>query len=88
MLGLFAALLTPQMPQIDLVFVGAVAGSGLLSVAAHLANTTALKQADASLVTPLLNLGPVFTLLLAFYFLNEVPSNRGVLGMVLVLLGA
>lgn len=88
LLGLFALLLTPQAPGIDLVFVAAIIGAGVLNVLAHLANTTALKRADASLVTPLLNFGPVFTLLLALPFLGETPSTAGVIGVLFVLLGA
>lgn len=88
LLGLFTLLLTPQMPQVDFTFVAAIVSAGLLNVAAHIANTYALRQADASLVTPLLNFGPVFTLLLALLFLNEVPSERGVTGILLVLVGA
>ena len=88
LLGLFALLLTPQVPRIDFVFMAAIIGAGALNVLAHLANTTALKRADASLVTPLLNFGPVFTLLLALLFLGETPSALGVVGVLFVLLGA
>lgn len=88
LLGLFAFLLTPQLPRIDGFFVMAILGAGLLNVAAHVANATALKRADASLVTPLLNFGPVFTLLLALFFLREVPTASGILGVLCVLTGA
>lgn len=88
LLALFAWLFTPQIPRIDGIFVAAIVGAGMLNVAAHLANTTALKRADVSLVTPLLNFGPVFTLLLALLFLGEMPTGRGVVGVLLVLIGA
>ncbi|MBW7881897.1 MAG: DMT family transporter [Caldilineaceae bacterium] len=88
LLGLFAWLLTPQLPAVDWLFVAGVAGSGLLNAAAHIANTRALKEADISLVTPLLNFSPVFTVIIAAVFLNEIPSVQGLLGVSLVLVGA
>src|SRR5574341_500639 len=88
LLGLFAVVLTPQLPTIDWEFVLAVLGSAGLNVAAHLASARALKLEDASLVTPLLTFSPLFTLLIAALFLGEVPSLQGLAGIGLVLAGA
>lgn len=88
LLGLFALAFTPQLPAVDAVFILTVLGSALLNVVAHLASTTALQRADVSLVTPMLNFSPLFTLLLATSALGEVPSPRGILGVGLVLVGA
>jgi uncharacterized membrane protein len=88
LLGLFTVALTPQFPALDWVFVIGVLGSAGLNVAAHLASTQALKLEDASLVTPLLVFSPVFTVLVAAFFLGELPTARGVLGVGLVLAGA
>src|SRR5687768_41931 len=88
LLGLFAALLTPQLPGWDWLFVFGVLGSAVLNAVAHFASTRALKLADASLVAPLLIFSPVFTLLISALFLREIPSARGLLGVGLVLIGA
>ena len=88
LLGLFAYILTPQLPGWDWLFAFGVLGSAALNAIAHLASTRALKLADASLVTPLLIFSPVFTLLISALFLREIPSARGLLGVGLVLIGA
>jgi len=88
LLGIFAFILTPPIPSIDGVFGASVLGSAILNVIAHLASTKALKLADVSLVTPLLIFSPVFTVLISILFLNEIPSVTGMLGVVLVLIGA
>jgi len=88
LLGIFTFILTPAIPSFDRMFVTSVLGSAILNVIAHLASTKALKLADVSLVTPLLIFSPVFTVLISILFLNEIPSVTGMLGVVLVLIGA
>lgn len=88
LLGLFTLALTPQLPNLDWLFVFGVLGSAGLNAVAHLASTQALKLADASLVTPLLIFSPVFTVLISALVLGEIPSARGLLGVGLVLIGA
>jgi len=80
--------LAPVLPQVDGPFVLAVFGSAVLNAIAHLASARSLKLADASLVTPLLTFSPVFTLLISAVFLGEKPEARGVVGVMLVLVGA
>ncbi len=87
LLGLFTVALTPQLPQLDGLFVLGVIGSARLNSMAHLASTKALKLADVSLVTPLLIFSPVFTVLISAIFLGELPSARGLLGVGCVLIG-
>lgn len=87
LLVFFTIMLTPQWPQTDRVFVIGVIGSAGLNSMAHLAFTKALKLADASLVTPLLIFGPVFTVLISIIFLNESPSARSLLGVGFILIG-
>ncbi|MCI0551808.1 MAG: DMT family transporter [Anaerolineae bacterium] len=87
-LGLFAFALTPQLPDVDWLFVHAVLGSAGLNAVAHLASMRALKLADVSLITPLLIFSPVFTVLIAALFLGEIPSDRGLFGVGLVVSGA
>lgn len=88
LLGVFTFALTPHLSDLDVWFVLGVIGSACLNAAAHLANTRALKLADASLVTPLLTFSPIFTLLISAIFLGEAPTARGLLGVGLVLIGA
>ncbi len=88
LLGLFAIALTPQFPKVDRLFAIGVLGSAGMNAVAHLASTRALKLADVSLVTPLLIFSPVFTVLISAFFLGEIPSLRGLVGVGLVLLGA
>lgn len=88
LLGLFTLALTPQLPRVDGLFVLGVLGSAGLNAVAHLASARALKQADVSLVTPLLIFSPVFTVLISAAILGETPTAQGLLGVGLVLLGA
>ncbi len=71
---------TLTMPRVDLIFVAALLGSTALNWAATLLSTYALKQADASLVTPLLTFNPAFTVLLAWAALGETPDSSRALG--------
>lgn len=88
LLALFTLMLTPQLPQMDGVFLLSALGAGGLNVVAHFASAKALKQEEASLVTPLLTFSPAFTLLISALFLGEMPSARGMLGVGLVVIGA
>ncbi|HLB47046.1 MAG TPA: DMT family transporter [Anaerolineales bacterium] len=78
----------PALPQVDALFVLGILGSATLNTLAHLASARSLQLADASLVTPLLTFSPVFTLLISAIFLGEMPEARGLIGIMLVLVGA
>jgi len=80
--------LTPALPNVDAPFLWASLRSAALNTLAHLASARSLKLADASLVTPLLTFSPVFTVLISAIFLGEIPDTRGLLGVMLVLIGA
>jgi drug/metabolite transporter (DMT)-like permease len=77
-----------QVPHVDGLFVTALLASAALNWAATWLSTVALSKADASLVSPLLTFNPAFTLLIAWFTLDEVPGVRQTLGVVVVLLGA
>lgn len=85
-----ASLLTcyAHFPQVDGIFWLALLVSALLNGVATLLSTVALKQADASLVSPLFTFNPVFTLLIALVLLGEVPGWRQTVGVAIVLFGA
>lgn len=76
-----------QAPHFDGVFILALLASAVLNWAATLLSTTALAQADASLVSPLLTFNPAFTLLIATVTLGEVPGIRQSLGVAIILFG-
>ena len=88
LLALFTFALTPRIPKTDIFFVLGIVGSAALNVIAQLSSTRALKLADVSLVTPLLTFSPVFTVMIAAVFLNEIPSAQGLVGVGLILIGA
>src|SRR5262249_39129107 len=74
--------------SIDGLFLLAVLASGILNLVATLASTRALQLADASVATPFLSFNPAFTLLLSIFTLREIPSVRGIVGVLLIVLGA
>jgi len=74
--------------RIDGLFLLAVLVSGILNLIATLASTRALQLADASVATPFLSFNPAFTLLLSVFTLREIPSVRGIVGVLLIVLGA
>ncbi len=86
---LLAVTLTLQgWPQVDGLFFVGILASGALNLIATLASTNALKRADVSIATPLLSFNPAFTLLISVFALQEIPSLRGIIGVLLIVLGA
>jgi uncharacterized membrane protein len=78
---------TTQIPHVDLTFFIALLISAFLNWGATLLSTHALKQADASLVTPLLTFNPAFTAIIAWIALREQPGLRESIGIVMLLFG-
>lgn len=60
----------------------------VLNVGAHLASTTALKEAEASLVAPLLAISPIVTLTVGAILFGERPGIIGIFGILLMIGGA
>lgn len=77
-----------QIPEIDNVFIMAVSGSIFLDVFAAIFAYRAIKMSDLSLVAPMSAFNPVFTTLIAWVFLGESIEINGILGIVLVSIGA
>ncbi len=73
---------------VDVLFIIGIVGSAILNVVAHLASNRALQIAEASLVTPFLNFNPLFATLVAMIALQEFPTVHGVIGVLLVIIGA
>jgi drug/metabolite transporter (DMT)-like permease len=70
------------------MFLVGILASGILNLIATLASTRALQLADASVATPFLSFNPAFTLLVSVFALREIPSWRGIAGVLLISLGA
>jgi uncharacterized membrane protein len=79
---------TVQLPHVDSIFVMALLASAALNWMATLLSTSALGKADVSLVSSLLTFNPAFTLLVAWFWLGEVPAVRQTFGVAVVLFGA
>ncbi len=85
---LFIVLFFYKIPKVDEVFILAVAASSLMGVLAAVLAYRAIKISDVSLVAPLAAFNPVFTAILAFFFLGELVDFKGWVGIFLVVLGA
>jgi uncharacterized membrane protein len=85
---LAATLVLMGWPRVDGMFFVGILASGILNLIATLASTRALQLADASVATPLLSFNPAFTLLVSVFALREIPSWRGIAGVLLISLGA
>jgi uncharacterized membrane protein len=75
-------------PFVSLSVVAVGLGSGLLYVPADHLYTVALDRGEASRIAPLMETAPVFTLVVAFVVLREVPAVPNVAGVGLVVVGA
>lgn len=72
-------------PGWDIVFIMI---AGMILVASFIPYLLALQNEDSSVVVPLYQLIPVFTYILAFFFLGETLTSRQILAGVLIILGA
>lgn len=88
LLAITALFLFQPLPSVDVLFVVGIIGSAVFNILAHLALNRGLQISDASLVAPFLTFNPVFTLLIAIVTLQEFPTAQGIVGMLLVILGA
>src|SRR3989338_5400711 len=75
-------------PNLNALFVVGVAGSVLFYIVSSIARFRTMKIADLSAIYPLVALGPIFTLLIAFLPpLNEKPNIISVIGVLITLFG-
>lgn len=75
---------TPQWPAL----LRALVATALVNGVAFWAYGRALRRGELSLVVPLLNLSPLVLLVSAWLMLGETPGTGGLVGMVLIVLGA
>lgn len=88
LLALNLVLFFGPLPRVDGWFFIGILGSAILNAFAHLAATQALKEGEASIVTPLFVLSPAFTLLVSSITLREMPTPVPLVGVGLVVVGA
>lgn len=74
-------------PTVKSFYIALLVNSVLYAVVALL-YTEALRRSDISLITPLMALIPVTTVIPSFLLLGEIPSVIGLVGLILVSLGA
>lgn len=75
-------------PTLSTLFIVGVVGSVLFYTASKIVQFRAMKIADLSAIYPLVSLGPIFTLLVAFLPpLNEKPGFLTIIGVLVTLFG-
>lgn len=84
----FIILLFYEIPRVDNVFLLAVVAGSVIGVVAAVLAYHAIKISEISLVAPLAAFNPVFTAILAVFFLGEIVDFRGWAGIFLVVVGA
>ncbi|NJN48914.1 MAG: EamA family transporter [Alkalinema sp. RL_2_19] len=87
-LVLLPLLLWQGIPSLGPQFGTALAIGGSLNVAAFLLYVKAIKQADLSLILPLVTLTPVFLLVTSPLILGEIPTLADIVGVGLIAIGA
>lgn len=75
-------------PQLNYLFLLGVAGSVLFYIASQITGFQAMRMANLSAIWPLISLGPIFTLVIAFMPpLSERPSLVAIVGIFITLAG-
>jgi len=75
-------------PNLNTLFIAGVVGSVIFYTASEIIQFRAMKIADLSAIYPLVSLGPIFTLIVAFRPpLNEKPGCIAIIGVLITLLG-
>lgn len=84
----FIALFAPQALSQDAASAAVMAASGFLYMGAMLFYLRAIQTEEASVVAPLFQASTIFTLLLAYLLLGEIPGWRRIAGMALIVAAA
>lgn len=78
---------TASNPSYDPAFPYYLGAGVSINVLAFYGYVRAIELADVSLVAPLLSLSPLFMLLTSWIMVSEVPDGRGLIGILLVVVG-
>lgn len=82
------AFLFVPVPKLDIVFWLTVAGLVPLEIISLILYIKAIRLSPLSLTVPFLALSPVFIIFIAFVFLGELPDRSGIIGILLITIGA
>ncbi|MFC2154064.1 EamA family transporter [Candidatus Altiarchaeota archaeon] len=84
----YLAVLLNGIPEFGPDFLWATVVSGLLNIAAVVCIVKAIKHSPLALTVPYLGFTPVFLLATSWWMLGEFPSSTGLIGILLVVVGA
>jgi uncharacterized membrane protein len=76
------------LPNPSLEFMIALLISGVINIIATIIKLKAFKLSDVSLITPISSLSPGLVVISSFFILGELPALEGIIGIVLVIVGA
>lgn len=88
LLFLLPGLFFIEIPPLKKEFWGALALSGSLNVMAAVLYIKAIKYSDLSITVPMITFTPLFLLLTSPLIIHEVPTLSGILGVILIVIGA
>lgn len=80
----FIAWLAPETFSLDIASILVITLSGVLYMGAMLFYLRAIQSEEASVIAPLFQASTIFTLLLAYLLLGEIPGWRRIAGIVLI----
>lgn len=87
-IAILPAVLLYGVPTLDAKFAVALLVSGTISVAATILISKAFKLEEMSVVVPLFSFSPALLLITSPIILGEIPSITGIMGVLLITLGA
>ena len=85
---LFAAILYTGIPDLGTNYFLMAVPVSLVIAGTSILIAKAFKESDASIVTPMFAISPILVLFTSFFILGEVPSPKGVVGVLMIAFGA
>ena len=85
---LFLLVLINGMPSIGNRFYSALLISAIINISVLPLYYKAIKITDLSLAIPMLSFTPAFLIITSYIFLNEKPTNLGIIGIILIVIGS
>jgi drug/metabolite transporter (DMT)-like permease len=78
----------PDITQLSTQFWLVFALTGLAFALSNTLQSRAIQLSDLSIVIPILNFSPLFTLILSYFILQEIPGPYALVGLFLIIFGA
>lgn len=85
---LFALSFARGIPTLGEDFMWSVIASSILNILAAYLSFKALKLTDLSLAMPMISFTPLFMIGTSFLILNELPSQAGIIGIIIIVAGS